>query len=135
MTDDEKLTELEGRLRADAPMLDSISDNARYIAGQLGIEPINVSDRMGDISRQAADAIHTLRQRNARLVEGLSNIATRLEALENYGDPYEIADDPEDFGGTDDGLETVCMAYENLQGSAAAIGRTARTLIEDNSNG
>lgn len=50
------------------------------------------------------------------LVEALRKIAA-------FGDPYEIADNPEEFGGTDDGCETVCMAYENMQSIArAALG-------------
>jgi hypothetical protein len=48
-----------------------------------------------------------------RLREALRKIAA-------FGDPYEIAEDPEEWGGPDDALETVCMAYENIQGIARA---------------
>jgi hypothetical protein len=44
----------------------------------------------------------------------------RLKAITEFGDPYEINEDPEEYGGPDDGLETVCMAYENMQCIAAA---------------
>lgn len=52
-----------------------------------------------------------LRERAARYEAALRQIAA-------YGDPYEIAEEPDEFGGTDDGLETVCMAYENMQSVA-----------------
>jgi hypothetical protein len=45
----------------------------------------------------------------------LERAAERFAAIVAFGDPNEISQEPEEFGGTDDGLETVCMAYENMQ--------------------
>lgn len=54
----------------------------------------------------------------ADLIAALAKAAARFEAISAFADPYEIASNPEDFGGTDDGEETVCMAYDNMQGIA-----------------
>lgn len=39
----------------------------------------------------------------------------RFAMIAEFGDPFEILADPEAFEGTDDGPETVCMVYENMQ--------------------
>lgn len=49
------------------------------------------------------------------LTAALEDARKRFQMIADFGDPYEINDEPEDFGGTDDGAETVCMAYENMQ--------------------
>ena len=95
MTDDEKLTELEGRLRAKAQEL---LEHRHATAGWL--------------MQEAADAIHTLRQRNARLVEGLEEIEGQALCHGMRADEAELR-----------------SWLENIAGI------TARTLIEDNSNG
>ena len=42
-----------------------------------------------------------------------------LKALSLYADPEELLAEPEDFGGTDDGVETLSMAYDNMKFAAA----------------
>jgi Lar family restriction alleviation protein len=54
------------------------------------------------------------------LMEALEIVRRRLETIAAFGDPFEISQEPEEYGGTDDGLETVCMAYENMQSTTAA---------------
>lgn len=66
-----------------------------------------------EIAEERAAVIEALQVQAEKDAEALRKIAA-------YGDPYEIADAPEDFGGTDDGTETVCMAYENMQSIAQA---------------
>lgn len=51
----------------------------------------------------------------SELLDAVKAARKRLAMIADFGDPYEISDEPEEFGGTDDGLETVCMAYENMQ--------------------
>lgn len=38
-----------------------------------------------------------------------------VEHTREMTEPEEISEDPEEFGGTDDGLETLSMAYDNLK--------------------
>lgn len=54
----------------------------------------------------------------------LDSFQNALTCIANFADPYEISEDLEEFGGTDDGLETVCMAYENMQSIARATLRS-----------
>lgn len=62
--------------------------------------------------------------------EALERALNRLEAIVSFGNPEEIAEDPENFGGTDDGLETVIMVYENMQHIAANGAADARTTLQ-----
>lgn len=72
------------------------------------------------------------------LSEALKFARARFKAITEYGDPFEIMEDPEEFGGTDDGPETVCMVYENIQGIArqevaridAALSSIGRVSVE-----
>lgn len=98
MTDDEKLTELVGRLRA----VESSSSRSE----------VSTNWYRNPDGPEAADAIHTLRQRNARLVEGLEEIEGQALCHGMRADEAELR-----------------SWLENIAGI------TARTLIEDNSNG
>ena len=78
---------------------------------------------------EAAAEIERLTARVGELEKVLTLIQRRLETIAAFGDPSEIAKDPEKYGGTDDGLETVCMAYENMQSTAAAALAEARATL------
>ena len=96
MTDDEKLTELEVRVKY-------MIEHGMFEAVRAG--KFAYYDEM-------LDAIHTLRQRNARLVEGLEEIEGQALCHGMRADEAELR-----------------SWLENIAGI------TARTLIEDNSNG
>lgn len=73
-----------------------------------------------------------------KLDEALAIACRALDQISNFADPYEIAEEPEAFGGTDDGHETVCMAYENIQSIATiALSRVndVRRKIDDLARG
>lgn len=48
----------------------------------------------------------------------LGHAMAALRCLADYADPEEILDDPEGFGGPDDPVETLSMAYDNMKYSA-----------------
>jgi hypothetical protein len=49
----------------------------------------------------------------------LGHAMAALRCLADYADPEEILDDPEGFGGPDDPVETLSMAYDNMKFAAA----------------
>jgi len=112
MTDDEKLAELETLFRNAALGLGS-EDPYSYMARGVS----------AGHCLEAADAIHTLRQRNARLVEGL-----RPFSCLQYEEP--IVDEE---GWTPFGIAWCKDRIVDWFGPSDF--RRARTLIEDNSNG
>lgn len=66
----------------------------------------------------------------------LQRAAERFKQIASFGDAYEISEEPEEFGGTDDGLETVCMAYENMQSIAErGLAEIAATLAKEQEAG
>lgn len=48
----------------------------------------------------------------------LGHAMAALRCLADYADPEEILDDPEGFGGPDDPVETLSMAYDNMKFAA-----------------
>lgn len=54
----------------------------------------------------------------ATLKEALGHAMAALRCLADYAEPEELLDDPEGFGGTDDGVETLSMAYDNMRFAA-----------------
>lgn len=54
-----------------------------------------------------------------------------IKIVQAYADPFDIAEDPEDYYGTDDGTETLAMAYENLQSEAVGQLRKAAEAIRN----
>jgi hypothetical protein len=48
----------------------------------------------------------------------LGHAMAALRCLADYADPEEILDDPEGFGGPDDAVETLSMAYDNMKFAA-----------------
>lgn len=48
----------------------------------------------------------------------LGHAMAALRCLADFADPEEILEEPEDFGGTDDGAETLSMAYDNMKFAA-----------------
>lgn len=86
------------------------------LAAETTGEPVSLWDYCVELSpdeaEALADAIHTLRQRNARLVEGLEEIEGQALCHGMRADEAELR-----------------SWLENIAGI------TARTLIEDNSNG
>lgn len=69
------------------------------------------------------------------LAERCEKASKRLSA---DGDPFEISQEPEEFGGTDDGLGTVCMVYENIQSEATraldSIAACLRALAQEDAH-
>ena len=84
------------------------------IRGCLALMPPEMADRFRDDARAALSSLPLKDIRTA-----LERAAHALDCIGNlFGDPEEIYSEPEEFGGTDDGAETVIMAYENMQGTA-----------------
>ena len=63
----------------------------------------------------AVDALEADSTRISTLTAALEEARKRFQMIADFGDPFEISQEPEEFGGTDDGTETVCMVYENMQ--------------------
>ena len=121
MTDDEKLTELEGRLRA----VESSSSRSE----------VSTNWYRNPDGPEAADAIHTLRQRNARLVEGLGGLLRLFLPIDMQIAQAEMVEQPVDqnavlFCFMGSGASDYVTVGEYLAATASA-----RTLIEVNSNG
>ena len=72
------------------------------------------------------DAFNRESKANGLLIQAAPDLLKALEQIASFGDPWEIAENPEEFGGTDDGSETVCMAFENMQSIAIAALSRAR---------
>lgn len=82
---------------------------------------INVETVCGNLTDSPRNRVRIMKDALARITEleaALEYAAARFRAIREYGDPFEILNDPEEFGGTDDGAETVCMVYENIQSVA-----------------
>lgn len=48
----------------------------------------------------------------------LGHAMAALRSLADFAEPEEILDDPEGFGGPDDPVETLSMAYDNMKFAA-----------------
>jgi hypothetical protein len=48
----------------------------------------------------------------------LGHAMAALRCLADFAEPEEILDDPEGFGGPDDPVETLSMAYDNMKFAA-----------------
>jgi hypothetical protein len=65
------------------------------------------------------------------LREALGHAMAALRCLADYADPEEILDDPEDFGGPDDPVETLSMAYDNMKYAAQrAVARVEEVIAK-----
>lgn len=79
-----------------------------------------------------ANAAFIVRACNAHeaLVLALKAAELRLNRIANeYASADDIEADPEAYGGTDDGDETVRMVYENMQADAAAGLKAVRAAL------
>ncbi len=61
------------------------------------------------------------------LREALGHAMAALRCIADYADPEEILDDPEGFGGPDDPVDTLSMAYDNMKFAA----KRAVTRVEE----
>ena len=65
------------------------------------------------------------------LREALGHAMAALRCLADYADPEEILDDPEGFGGPDDPVDTLSMAYDNMKFAAArGLGRVEECIAK-----
>jgi hypothetical protein len=111
---------LARRQRERADVIDRIAEMANYLASDRddAAWPAQM-DKPGSATRLATarDLVELLAEVE-RLRLAASHGAATLRCLADYAEPEEILGDPEGFGGPDDAVETLSMAYDNMRFAA-----------------